>query len=134
MGFACSFIIEGVEDSIDSSLPLDFRRVPRQRSRLFSYQRGLLLQKRLDFRFLPRFSLQLNKQLCEVLGLRLKCRIEFRRGNVIQVIAHRLESDSDQNLKYLVLSVPGGEKVIHDLRAHMSAFTDDLLSEGDKRL
>ena len=51
---------------------------------------------------------------------------------MIQVIAHRLECDADQNLKHLILSVPGGKKLIHDLRAHVSAFRDDLLGEGDK--
>ena len=36
---------------------------------------------------------------------------------MIQVIAHRLECDPDQNLKHLILPVPGGKKLIHDLRA-----------------
>ncbi len=57
---------------------------------------------------------------CRVLAFSLECRIEFGRGNVIQIVAHRLESDADQNLKYLILTVPCGQKVLDRLRvAHV---------------
>src|SRR5471030_2906905 len=65
MGVTGCFVIERIEDSIRSGLAFDFRCVPRQRSWLALYQRGLLLQKRLDFLFFSWFSFQLNEQ-CEL--------------------------------------------------------------------
>ncbi len=66
------------------------------------------------------------------LTLRPKCRIEFSRGNVIQIVAHRLESDAHQNLEYLLLTVSCGEEVLDRLRFHMSTLGDDLLRENHK--
>ena len=69
------------------------------------------------------------------LALSLKCRVELRRGNMIQIIAHRLESYPNQNLKHLFLfSIPGGDKVIHDLPTHVSTFSNDLFRQHDKCL
>ena len=73
-------------------------------------------------------------ELAPIQGLAfgLKCRIQFSRGNVIQIVAHRLESDADQNLEYLILTVSCGQEVLDRLRFHMSALRNDLLRERDK--
>ena len=69
----------------------------------------------------------------QVLAFRPKCRIKFGRGNVIQVVAHRLESDADKNLKYLILTVSCGKEVLDRLRFHMSALSNHLPGERDQR-
>ncbi len=53
---------------------------------------------------------------------------------MIRIVADRLEGHADQNLKYLILAVSCGQEVLDRLRFHMSAFSNDLPRERDKRV